>query len=329
MTMSHQAHAWTARWSLLATALLLSFHAVGAPDQPAPGAVTPAIADVVAEGTRIELIKEGFNGTEGPVALPDGSFAFTETLANRITRIAPDGSITTYLDNTNGSNGLGFGPHGELYTVQVLKPQVGIIHPPQKAKVLVEQYEGASFGRPNDLVVTRQGGVYFTDSGGAVKPDQPVPNKPAVYHISPQGQVKRIANDIERPNGIQLSPDEKVLYVANTLGDHVLAYDVAADGSLGPRRNFARLEGVRKTDTGVTSGADGLAVDSQGRVYVASTAGIQVFSSQGAPLGVIPLPKAPQNLAFAGPDKKTLYVVGRGAAYKIATLASGLTTRAK
>ncbi|MEO7579780.1 MAG: SMP-30/gluconolactonase/LRE family protein, partial [Massilia sp.] len=130
-------------------------------------------------------------------------------------------------------------------------------------------------------------------------------------------------------NGIQLSPDEKVLYVANTYGEHVLAYDIGADGKLGARRNFAKLEGYRKTDTGFSSGADDLAVDAAGRLYVASTAGIRVFSAKGEALGIIALPKPPQNLAFAGAGKQTLYVVGRGAAYRIATLSTGFAGRAK
>ncbi|MFZ5528498.1 MAG: SMP-30/gluconolactonase/LRE family protein [Pseudomonadota bacterium] len=307
----------------------------------AVGTVTTGIPGVVASGAAIELIKEGFSGTEGPVALPDGSFAFTETQAARITRIAPDGAISTLLENTNGANGLGFGAHGELYAVQVLQPRVGIIHPPERAKTLVERYEGAGFGRPNDLVVSQLGHVYFTDSGAnrtappagaapaAAKTEQPPTNKPAVYRIGNDGSVKRLANDIERPNGIQLSPDEKVLYVANTAGEYVLAYDLADDGTLGAKREFAKLAGYRQTDTGWSSGADGLAVDARGRLYVASTAGIQVFSPEGQALGIITLPKAPQNIAFAGPGKRTLYAVGRGAAYRIATLTAGYAGRAK
>jgi gluconolactonase len=323
-----------------------AFAQVQAAASPLPSTITAGIPGVVAAGTRIELIKEGFSGTEGPVALPDGSFAFTETQAARITRIAPDGTISTLLSDTNGANGLGFGAHGELYAVQVQQPRVGIIYPPERAKTLVERYEGAPFGRPNDLVVSQLGHVYFTDSGAQAprppqsgasatpapvpKADQPTPNKPAVYRIGNDGSVKRLANDIERPNGIQLSPDEKVLYVANTAGEYVLAYDLADDGTVGPKRNFAKLEGWRTTETGATSsGADGLAVDARGRLYVASTVGIQVFSPEGQPLGIIALPKAPQNIAFAGPGKRTLYVVGRGAAYKIATIASGYGGRAK
>ena len=109
----------------------------------------------------------------------------------------------------------------------------------------------------------------------------------------------------------------------------VLAYDVKRNGAVGNRRNFAKLAGVQKTADGVNSGADGLAVDSKGRLFVASAAGIQVFSPKGEPLGVIPLPKSPQNLAFAGPGKKTLYVVGRGAAYRIVTQTEGYSGRAK
>jgi gluconolactonase len=178
-------------------------------------------------------------------------------------------------------------------------------------------------------VVNRKGGIYFTDPGARAEPGQPAP-KTAVYYLAPNGKAVRIATDIERPNGIQLSPDEKVLYVANTSGEYILAYDVNSDGAVGPRRNFAKLAGVKPADNGgINSGADGLAVDAAGRLYVASAAGVQIFDQKGRPLGIIELPKAPQNLAFAGNDKKTLYIVGRGAAYRVNLLAAGFSGRAK
>jgi gluconolactonase len=296
-------------------------------------AVTPAIDGVVAAGTKIEYIRDGFKGTEGPISLPDGDLIFTETQANRITRIAADGSISTFLENSNGSNGLAFNARGELVTVQVLNPRVGIVYPQEK--VLADKFEGVPFIRPNDVVLSiNRGDIYFTDSGaafGAPKAGEPaVTTRPAVYRIKPDGELQRIANNIERPNGIQLSPDEKVLYVANTLGEYILAYDVARNGSISGKRNFARLEGFKKTDNGTySSGADGLAVDAKGRLYVASTSGIQVFRATGESLGIIALPKAPQNLAFAGKDKKFLYIVGRGAAYRIAVQTPGFAERAK
>lgn len=293
--------------------------------------VTPVIEGVVAAGTGIMLIKDGFEGTEGPIAAPDGSFLFTETRANRITRIAADDTTSTFLENSNGSNGLAYNARGELVTVQVLQPQVGIVYPLGKEKVLADQFNGVPFVRPNDLVLgAKRGDIYFTDSGAAPAGQPQIAPRPAVYRITPQGKLSRIANDIERPNGIMLSPDEKTLYVANTLGEHILAYDVAKDGAIKGKRNFAKLEGFRKTENGTySSGADGLAVDAKGRLYVASTAGIQVFDAKGAALGVIALPKAPQNLAFAGKDKKTLYIVGRGAAYRIAVQTPGFGGRAK
>lgn len=297
-------------------------------------AVTPAIPGVVNAGTRIELIKDGFKGTEGPIAAPDGSVLFTENQNDKIIRIALDGSTSVYLEGANGSNALAFAPNGDLVTVQTLDPKVGVIQPKGNARALVGKVDGGlNLGRPNDLVVDRKGNVYFTDSGANAnanpKPDPAKTAKPAVYRISPEYILERLANDITRPNGIQLSPDEKTLYVANTAGEHVLAFDIAANGKVGPKREFAKLDGFRQTDAGPTSGADGLAVDAEGRLYVASNTGVQVFSSKGEALGTIALPKKPQNLAFAGPDKKQLYVVGSGAAWRIPVLTAGYAGRAK
>jgi gluconolactonase len=152
---------------------------------------------------------------------------------------------------------------------------------------------------------------------------------PAVYYIAPGGKAMKVVEGVENPNGIQLSRDERTLYLNNTRGEYLLAFDVQPDGTLTNRRNFGRYEGVTKTDTGVASGADGLAVDNDGRVYAATTAGVQVFTPQGQHLGTIPLSRSPQNLAFAGADKRTLYVVGRGAAFKVQMLSQGFMGRAK
>lgn len=288
-----------------------------------------AIDGVLAASSKLEFIKDGFEGTEGPITLPDGSFIFTETRANRITRIAEDKTISTYLENTNGSNGLAFNKKGELFSVQVNQTKVGIIAPAGHEKVLTDNYQGKPYQRPNDLVLDKNGGIYFTDSSVAPKDDNKEPARPAVYYISPKGEVTQIINDIVRPNGIQLSPDEKTLYVANTAGEYVLAYPIISDGKIGAAKNFAKLEGLQQTETGPSSGADGLAVDNEGRLYVASNLGVQVFDKNGKTLGIIPVPQKPQNIAFAGTDKKTLYIVGRGAAYRIALLTPGFKGRAK
>lgn len=293
--------------------------------------VTPAIPGVSAGGVIIELIKEGFKGTEGPIGYSDGSLLFTETNENRIVRIAPDNTVSTFLENSNGANGLALNAGGEIIAVQTLKPQVGIVYPADKQKVFAENFEGVAFQRPNDVVLHKSGGIYFTDSG--TRPTKENPNPPAshpgVFYISPTGELKRLANDVDRPNGIQLNKDETVLYVANTLGEHVLAYDIAADGSISNRRNFAKLDGWKNEENAWSSGADGLAIDDNDRLYVASNSGIEVFDAKGEALGVIALPKKPQNIAFAGTDKKTLYAVGRGSAYRIPLIAQGFKGRAK
>lgn len=292
--------------------------------------VNKDIPGVIAKGTPYEFLYEGFQGTEGPIALPDGSAIFTETRANRITQLKDDRGIAVYASNSNGSNGLAFNKNGELVSVQNLKPRVGVIYPANKERVLADQFEGKPFQRPNDLVIDKKGGIYFTDIGTVPKTDKEEAARPAVYYITPQGKVTRVINDLERPNGVLLSTDEKTLYVANTAGQYILAYEVKADGSLGARKDFAKLESYIKNDAGTySSGADGLAVDSENRLYVASNAGVEVFSAKGEKLGVIALPHKPQNLAFAGKDKKTLYVVGRGAAYRIPLLAQGYLARAK
>jgi gluconolactonase len=211
------------------------------------------------------------------------------------------------------------------------RTRVGVIYPKGSEALLADGFEG----RPNDLAVTKNGGVYFTVPGpvaaapGAVAPAAPAPFVPFVYYIPPGGKATRAAQGIENPNGVVLSRDERTLYVNNTRGEYLLAFDIGPDGALTKRRNFGKYEGVTKTDTGVASGADGLAIDNDGRVYAATTAGVQVFSPEGKHLGTIPLSRSPQNLAFAGPDKKTLYVVGRGAAFKIPMLSQGFTGRAK
>jgi gluconolactonase len=293
--------------------------------------VTPAIPGVSAGGVIIEELKSGFKGTEGSIANSDGSLLFTETQDNRIVKIAPDKTILPFLENSNGANGLAIKDSGEIIAVQTLKPQVGIVYPPDKQKIFAENFEGTPFQRPNDLVLAKTGGIYFTDSGTRPTKENPnpPPSHPGLFHITPSGELKRLATDIERPNGIQLSKDEKTLYVANTLGEHVLAYDIGADGLVSNRRNFAKLAGWKQEDNAWSSGADGLAIDDEDRLYVASNAGVEVFSAKGEALGVIAIPKKPQNLAFAGTDKKTLYVVGRGSAYKIPLLAQGFKGRAK
>ena len=298
--------------------------------------VETAIPGVVAAGTPIQLIKTGFEGAEGPIGMPDGSVLFTETRASRITRIAPDGTISTFVEHANESNGLAFDPQGRLISVQRApkNQKVGILYPPDKVAVLADSYDGKPFNRLNDIVVDRKGGVYFSDSIG---------ENTGLYYIPPGGKATRIFNETTNPNGVMLSRDEKTLYANWEDGEYLLAFDVKPDGTLGPRRNFARYESVKvpgHKDTRIAegNGADGLAIDSEGRVYACTNRGVEVFSPEGQHLGTIPVVwgekdyalRKPANLAFAGRDKKTLYIFGAGgSAFKIQMLAQGFMGRAK
>ena len=147
---------------------------------PATNTVAPNIPGVVAGGTTVQVIKDGLDGTEGPIAMPDGTLVFTETAANRITRIDRDGKFSTFLENTNGANALAFDPQGRMYSVQTVKMQVGIIYPKGSEKVLTDNYEGKPYARPNDLTVDKKSGVYFSDAGLNPNQNPPPPAMPLV-----------------------------------------------------------------------------------------------------------------------------------------------------
>ncbi len=314
--------------SLLCLPALAAAQAAPVPATPTE-TVAPAIPGVVAAGARVQVIAQGLRGTEGPIMTPDGSFIFTEQNASVLTKIDANDQRTTFLTDTNGANGVTFDRNGRLIATQPDRAEIAVLSPGPRT-VLASAYNGQNLQRPNDLIADRKGGVYFTDPGANPPAGQPA-GPTAVYYIRPNGTLLRIADDIARPNGVILSPDERVLYVANTLGEAVIAWDVNDDGSVRNRRDFARLEGVTRTDAGVRSGADGLAVDNAGRLYVATQIGVQVFTPEGRHLGTIPvgIPNGPQNIAFAGPDKKWLFIVGRGAAWKVPMLAEGIRDRAK
>ena len=309
----------------------LAVHPQGQPQIPPPtDLVAPAIAGVVAAGTPIELVEAGFQRTEGPVGMPDGSLLFSD--ADRLTRIDGDGNVSTFVEPSNAANAVGFDPQGRLISVQRPRgnEKVGVLYPPGSESVLADSFEGKPFSRLNDLVVGARGDVYFTDEEG-------------IYYLPPDGgQVSRVEQRIANPNGVLLSPDEKTLYANDKDGEYLLAFDVAPDGTLANRRQFAKyksliMPGHQDRRLAEDNGADGLAVDSEGRLYVATNVGVEVFSPQGELLGVIPAVwgtesfnlRKPQNVAFAGPDRRTLYMVGSGAVFKIQTLAQGLSNRAK
>ncbi len=316
------------RTSHLAAFALLSgpWLVARAADAPAPAAAvtaTPAIEGVVKAGTKIQLVKDGFEAVEGPMRDTDGSVLFTNNQADRVLRAAPDGKISTWFEGPYGANALGRMPTGEVVATLHKTPAIAVLQPGAEPKVLADKYGGQPFNRPNDLVVDRKGNIFFTDTI-PLGSTAPVILPSSVYQITPSGKLILITTNIARPNGVALSPDEHTLYVANTSGEWIYAYELNSKGEAGTRREFARLATPPAQDGAApASGADGIAVDEKGRLYVATTLGVQVLSDKGEALGTIAMPKQPQNLAFGGKERSLLYVVGRGSVFRIATLTHG------
>jgi gluconolactonase len=166
-------------------------------------------------------------------------------------------------------------------------------------EVLVDKFEGKRFNAPNDIVVRRDGNVYFSDP--LFTPlDQRDLDFYGVYHVSPRGKIEAVARMRTRPNGVALSPDGKILYVANTDEKNIRAYDLDRNGQ-------ASNERVAVTD--LPAGPDGIRTDAKGNLYVAAR-GVVIYSPAGQLLGKISPPVNPRNLAFGGEDFRTLYMVG-------------------
>jgi len=290
------------------------------PVKSPPDTTAPDIPGVVRGGTKVQLVRDLFHSTEGPIAMPDGSLLFTEQDAGdgQLVKIDKDDKVTVFLQNTNRTIGLAYDPKGRLIGVQSNIPRVAVLAPTRMT--IAEQVEGLPLVSPNDLVADKKGGIYFTDPlGSRFRPTPAARTQPLIVYIRPDGKIVKASEQVERPNGITLSPDERVLYASD--GPQIDALDVQPDGTLRNFRTFAMLKG---------GNADSMSIDNEGRLYVGTGgAGVQVIGAKGEHLGTIPTPLGAQGTAFAGPDKKTLYVVGGGAVYKIAMLAQGVRGRAK
>ena len=313
---------------VLLSSLILA--AQNAPRLPPPKEIAaPEIPGVIARGIKIQLVNGDLRRTEGPVGMQDGGIVFTD--ANKLTRIDPHGMISTLVAVSNDANGLGWDSKSRLIAVQrgAKNEKVGVLYPPEAVATLADSVNGKPFSRLNDLVVAKSDRIYFTDENG-------------VYFLPPGGKVSQIDDVIRNPNGVILSPDETILYANDKDGEYVIAWDVKADGTVTSRRNFAKyksltIPGHKDPLLAEDNGADGMAMDKDGRLLIATNLGVEVFSPKGDHLGVIPavwggdvfMLKKPQNLTFAGPDKKTLYMVGSGAVFQVQTLTQGVPGRGK
>ena len=281
-------------------------------------AQSPGIAGVVAPGVEPELVQEGFVFTEGPLGTPDGGLYFSDIRPNRIYRLDPSGKIELVRENTNGANGLAFTREGDLLAAEGSGKRISKRTRDGTVTTVTEGIAGKPFLAPNDLLVDTKGGIYITDPG----PRPVEPGRICYVYYLPAGAKEPIVIDdkIARPNGLTLTRDGKTLIVNDTIGSTVYTYEVQGDGSVKNKRTFAQLRDIPE---GKESGADGMALDREDRVYITTLTGVQVFDAAGKYLGTIKVPRQPANAAFGGPDKRVLYITAREGLYRVNTLAQG------
>ena len=286
----------------------------GAARAQSPG----GIAGVVAPGVVPELVQEGFVFTEGPVGTPDGGLYFSDIRPNRIHYLDPSGKISLVREQTNGANGLALTRDGDLIAAEGEGKRISKRSRDGTVTTVTEGIAGKPFLSPNDVLVDAKGGIYITDPG----PRPVVPGRTAYVYYLPAGAKEPVVLDdqIARPNGVTLTRDGKTLVVNDTLGPTVYAYDVQPDGNVKNKRAFVQLRDIPE---GKESGADGMAVDREDRLYVTTVAGVQVFDAAGKYLGTIKVPRQSANAGFAGPDKRVLYITAREGLYRINMLAQG------
>jgi sugar lactone lactonase YvrE/enterochelin esterase-like enzyme len=243
-----------------------------------------------------ELVSQGHGNTEGPCANAKGEIFFTDSPNNKIWKVSADGKPAVFAENTDGADGLALGPDGRLYATTKKNTIVAFDESGAKAAV-------ASGFAGNDLVVAKTGGIYVTEF-----------NTKKVWFIPPGGSPRVADEGIARPNGVALSPDQTLLYVADTAGQFIYSFQVAADGSLRHKQPYFHLH----LPDNSPSNADGLCVDAEGRLYVASAAGVQICDQAGRVNAILtkPQPGWLSNVDFGGAGLDFLYATAHDKVFR-------------
>jgi sugar lactone lactonase YvrE/enterochelin esterase-like enzyme len=281
-------------------------------DYPAPiranaeGRSKQAVTRVLSDGDGWQVVSEGHGFTEGPAANAKGEVFFTDIPKSRIHKISLDGRVSVFAEDTGNANGLMFGPDGRLYACASGKKQIVAYDDAGKASVLADGLES------NDLAVDQNGNLYVTDPG----------NK-QVWFVSKNGEKRVVDKGIEFPNGVLLTPDQSLLYVADTRGQFVYSFQVQPDGSLKYKQRYFHLH---LPDAATGSGADGMTVDATGTLYVTTSLGLQFCDQAGRVNGIISKPqnKWLSNAVFGGADFAELYVTCGDKVYKRKTKQKGV-----
>lgn len=262
--------------------------------------------DLLIDGEDWQLVSEGHRFTEGPAVSPEGELFFTDIPNKRIHRVAVDGQVSVFAENTGSANGLMFGPDGHLYACRTDDAQiVRYSADGQKMEVVVSGIRG------NDLLLLPDGSGYCTE-----------PSEKKVWHFRADGKKQQVDSGIEFPNGIITSPDQTLLNVSDTRGRFVYSYQIQSDGSLAYKQKYGWLH----VSDDLQSGADGMAVDTEGRIYVTTAMGLQVLDQLGRVHFIIRRPKAAwlSNVVFAGADRDELIVTCGDSVYRRRVKARGV-----
>lgn len=281
-----------------------------------------AFQKIIARDATVRKLAGGLRFVEGPVwvSTPDGGhLIFSDIPANELKRWGPDGGVSTFRAPSGSANGNTLDREGRLVTAE----HAGRISRTEKdgtRSTLVDAYNGMKLSSPNDVVVKSDGTVWFTDPEyGLAGRKKETPGNYVYRFDERSGTTTAVATDLPNPNGLCFSPDESILYVANSgKPPEIRAYVVMSDGPPAPGRVFATI------DKGIP---DGIRCDELGNVWSSSGDGVQIFSPAGQLIARILLPESAANLTFGGPTGRTVYMTARTSLYAVDTLVRGAGAR--
>jgi sugar lactone lactonase YvrE len=269
-----------------------------------------------------EKLAGNFQFTEGPIWQADGSLLFSDIPANRIYRWTPDGGAQVWREPTGNSNGLTLDRQGRLIACEHSGRRISRTEADGTVAAIASHFQGWRLNSPNDVVVKSDGAIYFTDPPYGIQPEEREQPCNGVYRILPDGALELLVDDFDRPNGLAFSPDESILYIADSPRRHVRAFTVWPDGTLTNSRIFAEMDHPQP------GSPDGMKIDEDGHLYVTGATGVWVFEPNGKLLGVVVTPERPANCAWGDADRKSLYITARTSLYRIRVKVAGGTSKA-